>query len=806
MKKIILIILFSFISVQIFSSEYKNFNFDWKFSKGNFPKAENIYFDDSDWQSVNVPHDWAIYGPLDKMGDPETAKLPWKGEGWYRKIFKMEKALEGKKIFFIFDGVMAFPKIYINGKLAYQWDYGYNSFHFDATNFIKFGEENLIAVYVDTRNHESRWYPGAGIYRKVQMIISDPIHINIWGTNISTPKASMENTDVRTFTKITNSNKSEEKIILKSLVIDPNGNEIFQEIDTSQFKGEYEFEQWFRFPNPKLWDVENPNLYSLKSIVIVNNRIVDTLTSRFGIRSIKFTADDGFHLNVKRVRLQGVCLHQDHGPLGSAFNKRAMERQLEILKDMGCNAIRTSHNIPAPELLDLCDEMGFLVIDEAFDKWDKKGDLLDDKDFNEWAERNITNFILRDRNHPSIILWSIGNEMWEIGANTHGSYNKLVEMISHYRKLDPTRPITMVDADVESVKWHFNQLVDVHSWNYSRRYESARKADPSKCVIITESASTVSTRGYYTFPLPEKKDDFYLNDLQISSYDMNSPWWAEPAEQDFAWQEEDKFVAGEFVWTGFDYLGEPTPYNYFLTEQGIISKKKTAVSSYFGIIDLCGIPKDRYYIYRSHWLPNEKTIHILPHWNWKGKEGEIIPVHVHTNADYGELFLNGKSLGKKFKIPQSENIFEKYRLMWNDVKYESGELKVVVYKDEKYYGEKILKTADESYSIRLTPDRTNLNSGGEDLSYILIEALDKNGNLTPLAENEINFEISDNAEIAGVGNGNPQSYNQFKSNKVKLFYGKAMLILTSIKDKKGKIKILAKSKGLKDFGIKLFVE
>ena len=678
MKRSITALVFFIITNQLYSSEYCNFNFDWKFKKGNIENAYQSNFNDSNWLSVNLPHDWAIYGPFDILGDPETAKLPWKGEGWYRKNFNIANNLKGKRILFLFDGVMAFPKIYLNGKLAYKWDYGYNSFYFDATNLIKFGEKNLISVYVDTRDHESRWYPGAGIYRKVQMIISDPVHINIWGTFVSTPKVDKKNTEVRTFSKITNVGNSEEKIILESVLTDPNGNEVLKKIDTSKFKGEFEFEQWFRFPNPKLWDIENPNLYSIKSNIIVNSKIVDTVITKFGIRSTEFTANDGFQLNGRRVRLKGVCLHQDQGPLGAAFNKRAMQRQLEILKDMGCNAVRTSHNIPAPELLELCDEMGMLVIDEAFDKWDKKGDLLDDNDFNEWAERNITNFILRDRNHPSVVLWSIGNEMWEIGANKHGSYNKLVEMISHYRKLDPTRSITMVDADVESVKWHFNQLVDVHSWNYSRRYLRARNDDPSKCVIITESASTVSTRGYYSFPLPAKKDEFYLNDLQISSYDMNAPWWAEPAEQDFAWQEEDKYVAGEFVWTGFDYLGEPTPYNYFLTEQGIISKEQTAISSYFGIIDLCGIPKDRYYIYRSHWNSDEKTIHILPHWNWHGKEGEIIPVHVQTNADYGELFLNGKSLGKQFKDPKSENIFEKYRLMWNNVKYAPGELKLVV--------------------------------------------------------------------------------------------------------------------------------
>ncbi|MCB9249458.1 MAG: glycoside hydrolase family 2 protein [Ignavibacteriales bacterium] len=803
--KIILSIFFSIILFQsvLISSDYKNFNYDWKFAKGNHDKAEQINFDDSDWQQVKLPHDWAIYGPFDPNGNPETAKLPWKGEGWYRKVFNVDKSLMGKKIHFLFDGVMAFPKVYINGKLAYEWDYGYNSFYFDATEFIKFGENNIISVYVDTRNHESRWYPGAGIYRKVQMVVTEQIHANIWGTFISTPLANKENADVRAFTKISNDSDSEKLILLESNLITPEGEELLIVKDTAKFIGEYEFEQWFRFQSPKLWDTENPNSYLLKSIVKLDGKAIDTVITKFGIRSFEFTSDDGIHLNGKRVKLKGVCLHQDLGPLGAAFNKRAMQRELEILKEMGINAVRTSHNVPAPELLDICDEMGILVIDEAFDKWDKKGDLLTDKDFSEWSHRNIKNFITRDRNHPSIFLWSIGNEMWDIGANKHGSFNKLVDMIGNFRRYDPTRKLTTVDADVESVKWHFYQLTDVHSWNYGRRYEPARKADPSKPVIITESASTVSTRGYYSFPLPKVKDEFYLNDSQVSSYDMNAPFWAEPAEQDFKWQEEDKFVAGEFVWTGFDYLGEPTPYNYFLTEKGIITSDQTARSSYFGIVDLCGIPKDRYYIYRSYWRPDVKTIHILPHWNWEGKEGEIIPVHVHTNADKGELFLNGKSLGMTHKQPNSEDIFERYRLMWNDVKYEPGELKVVVYKNGEYYGEEVMKTADEPYSIRLTPDRTNISADGEDLSYILIEALDKNGNLCPLAENEIKIELNGNAEIAGVGNGNPQSLESFQSNKVKLFYGKAMLIVKSLRNKNGEIDVTASSDNLKNCNVHL---
>lgn len=800
-----------YISILIYASsalasDQINFNFGWKFAKGNHVNAELTNFDDSKWQDVNVPHDWAIAGPFDPSGDPETAKLPWKGEGWYRKTFQVDKGLDGKKIYFIFDGIMAFPKIYVNGKLAGEWDYGYNSFYLDVTKYIKFGEENLIAVHADTRNHESRWYPGAGIYRKVQMIISDPVHINIWGTYVSTPTVEPTYSSVRIFTPVTNETNSDKIISLESKIIGPGGYEMASKSDTQKFNGDYKFEQWFTINAPVLWDVENPNLYTLQSIVVADNVPVDTNYVKFGIRSYKFTPDDGFYLNGKKVYLNGVCLHQDLGPLGTAFNRRTMQRELEILKNMGCNAVRTSHNIPAPELLELCDEMGFLVIDEAFDKWDKKGDLLPGKDFSEWATRNMKNFIIRDRNHPSIIVWSVGNEMWKIGANTHGSFYKLIDMVSCVRRYDPTRPVIKVDADMESVKWRFDQLFDLHCWNYSRRYLPARRIDPSKAVIITESASTVSTRGYYSFPLPKDKTDFYLKDGQISSYDMNAPFWAEPPDQDFAWQEEDKYVAGEFVWTGFDYLGEPTPFNYLLTKKGMIKKDQTARSSYFGIVDLCGIPKDRYYLYRSHWLPNEKTIHILPHWNWTGKEIDTIPVMVYTNADYAELFLNGKSLGIRYKKPTSKNIFEKYRLMWNDVKYEPGELKVIAYKDGKQLGVETVKTTSKPYSLRLTPDRKSIKADGEDLSYILVEVLDKDGNLCPLANNLIEFEVNGNAKIAAVGNGNPQSLQPFQSNKIKLFYGKAMLIVKSLKDKKGGVTISSSSSGLKDFSVKLNAE
>jgi len=800
--KIPLFLIFSFLqlsNLNIIGKENYNFNPAWKFSKGEIVGAEKINYDDTKWENVNIPHDWAIAGPFDPLGESETAKLPWQGEGWYRKKFNIDKNLEGKKIYFMFDGIMAFPKIYINGKLAGEWDYGYNSFYIDATDYLNYGNENTIAIHVDTREHESRWYPGAGIYRKIQMIVANPVHIDVWGTYVSTPAVEDTWTDVKILTSVINDELKDKLVTIESTVLSPLGNvvAVAKHEEKVQSNSKYEFEQWVTLISPERWDVDTPVLYTIKTIIKSNGIDSDTNYTKFGIRTSKFTTNDGFHLNGRRLQIKGVNLHHDQGPLGAAFYKRSMQRQLEIMKEMGCNAIRTSHNMPAPELLELCDEMGFLVIDESYDKWDRKGDFLPGKDFFESAERNITNFVKRDRNHPSIILWSIGNEMRDIQSNENGSYNKLVEMISYFKKHDSSRPITMVNDNMESVKYRHYELIDVHSWNYGRRYLPARNAEPTKAVIISESASTVSTRGYYSLPLPKEKTDFSIDDLQVSSYDMNAPDWAEPAEYDFTWQEEDKYVAGEFVWTGFDYLGEPTPYNFAFLEEGKITKEETAKSSYFGIVDLAGIPKDRYYLYRSHWAPEKTTIHILPHWNWEGHEGENILVFVYTNGDKGELFLNGKSFGIKEKHPKSNNPFERYRLMWENVKYQPGELKVVAYKEGKIIGEKVIKTSDKAASIKLTPDRQLLNMSGEDLSYIKIEAFDSDGNFCPLAQNLLKFKIEGPAEIIGVGNGNPQSLEPFNSDERKLFYGKAMLIIRAIKNGEGDILVKVNSEGVK---------
>ena len=753
---------------------------------------------------ISLPHDWAISQAFDHNLPANTGKLPWKGVGWYRKNFEMDPKQEGQQIYLIFDGIMAFPKVYINGQFAGEWDYGYNSFYLNVTELISFSSPNLIAVKADTRNHDSRWYPGAGIYRKIQMLITDPVHVDIWGTYITTPVVNSEMAEVKITTTVNNTSAEDERVTLVSQIFDPEGNMIveMQSEKTVLGNGSIDIEQVMNVNNPNFWDINNPYLYKVKTIVKTGTQVRDVYKSTFGVRTIEFTANDGFLLNGKRLQLKGVNLHHDHGPLGAKFYKRAMERQLEIMKDMGCNAVRTSHNVAAPELLSLCDSMGILVFDEIFDKWDQKAGYLKQNDFMEFGERNIRNFMKRDRNHPSVFIWSVGNEMGDIQWDIDGGLDKLKAMVEFTRKYDNTRPVTMVCDQKGSVEKRHFDFYDVHNWNYGRRYLPAREMEPSKSVVISESASTLSTRGFYELPLPAEKTDF-TNSLQVSSYDMNAPWWAEIADDDFMWQQEDTYVAGEFVWTGFDYLGEPTPYNDEAVKDSTITNQQSANSSYFGIVDMCGIPKDRYYLYKSYWFPDETTVHILPHWNWEGSAYQKLPVFVYTNGDCAELFLNGKSLGKHCKKPDSEISYERFRIIWDEVIYQPGELKAIAYKNGKVIGESNIKTAGKPYQLKLTPDRQELQADGSDLSYILVEALDKDGNLCPLADNLIHFDLEGPAVIEGVGNGNPQSTELFVADYRKLFYGKAMLIIRTLNNKPGNILVSATAKKLKSASISL---
>ena len=790
-------LLFMFISFANQAQEIITLQSNWKFAKGHYDNAYQIRFDDSKWQDVSVPHDWAITGPFIQEGDGNSGKLPWKGEGWYRNNLDVPKEYKGKRVYMVFDGIMSSPEIYINGKLAGTWDYGYNSFYLDISDFLVFNGKNTIAIHVDTRNHDSRWYPGAGIFRKIQMVVVNPVHIGIWGIAVTTPVVKPNCTEVRIVVTVLNKSAfAEDEIKVENIILSPNGKEIAKKIVNGKISSgkSGDFEVTIPLSDPQKWEINHGVLYSVKTIVSKGNEVLDTCVTNFGIRTIRFTADHGFYLNDKRVQIKGVNLHHDLGPLGAAFSSRAMERELELLKSMGCNAIRTSHNTAAPELLDLCDKMGLLVFDEVFDKYDKKADITEQTDFEEFASRNIRNFVVRDRNHPSVFIWSVGNEMGDVQMNLNNGFKRMNTMLNYVRKYDETRPTTMVcDNRNSAVTRHFDYY-DVHCWNYGRRYDLARQMEPTKSVIISESASTVSTRGFYELPLPETKTDF-TNSMQVSSYDLNAPDWAEISDDDFMWQQDEPYIAGEFVWTGFDYLGEPTPYTNGWAKKHGLTDNEASHSSYFGVFDLCGIPKDRYYLYKSYWKPEETTVHILPHWNWPGMNGKNIPVFVYTNGDCAELFLNGKSLGMRCKIPDSQKSVERFRLIWDDVSYMPGELKAIAWKEGEIIGETVMKTAGEPYRIKMTPDRQTIKADGIDLSYILLEATDKIGNPCPLANNLIDIQLSGPGTIAGVGNGNPQSLESFQANSIRLFFGKAMLILRS-DPSKGIVEVTATSNGL----------
>jgi beta-galactosidase len=786
---------------------------DWRFAKGEQPGAEAAGFDDSKWSMVRVPHDWAIAGPFDPKEDGHAAKLPWRGVGWYRRSFTLD-CQQGQQVYLDFDGVMAFPKVYINGKLAGEWDYGYTSFRIDATPFVNFHGNNEIAVRVDTTKHGTRWYPGAGIYRKVTLEIRNPIHISHWGTVVTTPMLGEKAAEIKARTTVENHTTKDAKVAAYFTIRGPDGKEHvgFGKRCTVPASGSAEVVASSSLVDYQRWDIDQPALYTIEAEVVPESAFdrkevdhsqdYDKETATFGIRQFGFTADDGFHLNGRRVQLHGVCLHHDQGPLGGAFYARAMERQLEIMRDMGVNAIRTSHNPPAPELLELCDRMGFVVWDECFDKWDDKADRVDGvPPLKEHAERHLRSMVTRDRNHPSVVVWSIANEISAVGGKNGLTKDRIAMMRDIVRTYDDTRPVGLAHHIPPTAETDIFEPLDLTGWNYARRYATFRKHYPNKPIIYSESASALSTRGFYALPLPKAKTEYADGQHQVDSYDFNSAKWSDIPDLEFKLMHDDSFVAGEFVWTGFDYLGEPTPYN------------RDAVSSYFGIVDLCGIPKDRFYLYRSYWRPETPTVHILPHWNWPDRVGKKVPVFVYTNGDSAELFLDGKSLGMRKKgdvsnksegaatAPNGKSYYDPinlYRLRWDDVVYEPGELKAVAYKNGKEIGSEVVRTAGEPIAVRLKPDRSKVNATGDDLCYVLVEAVDRDGVVCPLAENAIRFSVSGPGEIVAVGNGNPMSLESFQANERNLFFGKAMLIVRTVEGKTGAIEVTATSANLKE--------
>ena len=701
------------------------------------------------------------------------------GVGWYRKEFKLPEKKKDERIFIEFDGVYMNSDVWINGVHLGNRPYGYSSFQYDMTQHLTFGgEKNVLAVRVDVQQPCSRWYSGAGIYRNVRLTVTNPVHITHWGTYVTTPKISDNEATVRIETKIRNQSPSARQVTLESIIVDESGHKTARSRSVQNIKPDSidTFIQVITLPKPKLWSLENPILYHVDSKVQANGRIIDESETPFGIRSFEFTTDKGFFLNGKHVNINGVCLHHDLGCLGTAVNKRAIERQLEIMKNMGCNAIRTSHNPPAPELLDLCDQMGFLVMDEAFDEWIRSKTMYGyGRFFDEWSERDLTDMIHRDRNHPSIILWSIGNEIPEQdNANAYDMSKRLVD-ICH--REDPTRFVTSACNSPEAaVTSGFSKPLDVIGINYNIPSYQAYKGNAK--LFGSETASAVSTRGEYN--LVNSGDTLkIIKDLnnQCTSYDINAPNWGNIAEASLKAVKDAPWVAGEFVWTGFDYIGEPTPFSW------------PSVSSYFGIVDLCGFPKDRYYLYQSRWT-DKPVVHILPHWNWKGYEGREIPVWCYSNCESVELFLNGKSLGKKNFSDTKE-----LHLVW-EVPYTPGTLNAVATIKGKTVCTDEIQTAGSPAKIILSPDRKQLIADGTDLSYVKVEIVDKEGRVCPDADNLVTFEIEGEGIVAGVGNGNPISHEYFKASERKAFHGLCLAVVQS-KRKRGAISLSAESEGLK---------
>ncbi|SDE22564.1 DUF4982 domain-containing protein [Pedobacter soli] len=776
----------------------------WKFSKGSFPAAIEPGFNDTRWETVTVPHDWAISGPFDKEIDKQvtaimqnnetkatektgrTGALPYIGEGWYRKNLNLPVIQSNQKVLLQLDGAMSEPRVYLNGKLVGQWNYGYNYFYIDITNALR-AKDNVLAIQLQNKPKSSRWYPGAGLYRNVHIIIKDNKSIDQWGITITTPLIKKEFAKVNLKTRFTGKG-----LKLVTRILDSLGHQVA--VDTAKSIFGSEADQNIAVQNPHLWSPENPYLYAAVSTLYEGNIPKDVVRTRFGIREIKYTAGTGFSLNGQVRKFKGVCLHHDLGPLGTAINTAALKRQLTILKEMGCDAIRSAHNMPSPEQLELCDEMGFMFLAESFDEWAKAKvengyHLYFDTD----AEKDVVNLVQANKNHPCIVMWSSGNEVPDQFGAEGVKRAKWLQEIFH--REDPTRPVTVgMDQVKATMQSGFGALLDIPGLNYRvHLYEEANKAFPQGFILGSETASTVSSRGIYKFPV-EKGADKQYPDFQSSSYDMEYCSWSNLPDDDFVLQDDKPWVIGEFVWTGFDYLGEPTPYDTSWPSR----------SSYFGISDLAGLPKDRYYLYRSRWNKTKPTLHLLPHWNWEGRTGQTTPVFVYTSYDSAELFLNGKSLGIRKKDKSSPQ--NRYRLMWMDVKYEPGTLKVVAFDSQgKPVAEEQIITAGKPAKIVLSADRKEIMADGKDLSFVTVSVVDKDGNPCPTATDQLNFEVSGSGKFRAVCNGDATSLESFVKPTMKLFSGKLVVVVQADK-KAGEIKLKVSGKGLKSAQVEMLAK
>lgn len=825
MRKIFLPLFLIGIPVTNFAQTKQTLQKNWKFTREDNSAFSQSTFNDIKWHNVTIPHDWAIYGPFDMENDIQrtaikqdgqkdaiehtgrTGGLPFVGVGWYRTTFDLPDFSNDKKVFIQFDGAMSNPEVFINGQKAGQWHNGYNTFFLDISNWVK-NKNNSLAVRLDNLTQMSRWYPGAGLYRNVHIITKNKTHIPIWGVHITTPEIQPKFAKLDINTEFVSENI--ENIEVETEIFNPKGEKVAQnKVKSSQYTSNNTINQQIFIDFPQLWDIKQPNLYKAITKLYKNGKLEDQTETTFGIRSIEVKPNDGFYLNGKKIKLKGVCLHHDLGALGSAVNEAAIRRQILLMQDMGANAIRTSHNMPAPEYVKIADEMGMLLAVESFDEWAipkvQNGYHLYFKD---WAEKDLTNLVKHYRNNPSVIMWFIGNEVEE-QSNIEGS--RVARFLQDViRKYDSTRPISNgMDRPDDILKNNMAATMDLVGFNYRPfKYEEAYKKLPQQLLLGSETVSTISSRDVYKFPV-ERKAMAKYPDQQTSSYDVEHCSWSNLPEDNFIYDEELPYMIGEFIWTGIDYLGEPTPYYV----------EWPSHSSYFGAVDLATLPKDRFYLYRSHWNKAEETLHILPHWTWNGREGEVTPIFVYTNHPTAEVFINGKSQGKQTKNlsiplretenPESQKTFERqkrYRLMWLNTKYEPGSVKVVAYNDKgEAVAEKEIHTAGKPYQIKLTADRNYIKADGKDLAYITVEVVDKEGNVCPNINDLVQFEVKGAGKFRASANGDATSLDLFHEPKMHLFNGKLMAIVQA-SEKTGEIIFKAKSQKIKGNQIKIQVK
>lgn len=778
---------------------------DWLFHRGEASGAEAPAFDDSRWTTVTVPHDWAITGPFDRSNDLQnvaitqnaeteasvktgrTGGLPYVGIGWYRRHFT---ATPGKRVTLEFDGAMSEARVYVNGREAIFWPYGYNSFSCDVTDLVKpDGGDNLLAVRLENLPQSSRWYPGAGLYRNVRIVETEPIHVATWGTQLTTPHVSRDYASVRLRTTIVGADTCRLKVV--TTLRDAEGHTVATKTNEGYLNHGAPFEQHLTVDHPQLWSPEHPYLYKATTEVWADGRVQDVYDTPFGIRSIEYVADKGFYLNGERRKFQGVCLHHDLGPLGAAVNVSALRHQLTLLKEMGCDAIRTSHNMPAPELVTLCDEMGLMMMIEPFDEWDiAKCDNGYHRYFNEWAERDMVNMLHHYRNNPSVVMWSIGNEVPTQCSPEGYKVAKFLQDICHSE--DPTRPVTCGMDQVSCVLDNgFAAMIDIPGFNYrANRYVEAYNRLPQCLVLGSETTSAVSSRGVYHFPV-ERKADAVTADHQSSSYDLEYCNWSNVPDVDFAMADDYPWTLGQFVWTGFDYLGEPTPYD---------TDAWPNHSSMFGIIDLASIPKDRYYLYQSVWQKAKPVLHILPHWTWPGREGKVTPVFVYSTYPTVELFVNGKSQGRRTKKSAAEAATpeERYRLMWNNVVYQPGRIEAVAYDSLGHEAMRTeVRTAGKPHHLVVeSRDDEVLQANGNDLRYLTVSVVDKDGNLCPGYNELLKFDVKGAASFRAVANGDPTCLESFVKPQMHAFGGKLTLIVQA-GTKAGVAQVRITGKGVK---------